>query len=88
MHNETLLEKFIRVTMDSVQARALLKEIVRVHGLPAADAEAAAEREAALLRLCQLAQEELSAPPVFVKMPRRRWWIAGLAERFHRRQPL
>jgi|GEM_PF-2639769 len=88
MHNETLFEKFIRVLMLSVQARALLKEIVRVHGLPAADAEAAAEREAALLRLCQLAQEELSAPPVFVKMPRRRWWIAGLAERFHRRQPL
>jgi len=86
MHNETLFEKFIRVTMLSVQARALLKEIVRVHGLPAVGAEAVAEREAALLRLCQLAQEELSAPPVFVKMPRRRWWVAGLMERFHRRQ--
>ena len=58
MVNETLFEKFIRVTMDSVQARALLREIVRVHGLPAAGAEAAAEREAALLRLRQLAQED------------------------------
>lgn len=84
MCNETLLEKFIRVAMDSVQARALLKEIVRVYGSPAHGAEAAAEREAALLRLCQLAQDELSAPPVFVKMPRRRGWIAGLVERFRR----
>lgn len=85
MHNETLFEKFGRVAMDSVQARALLKEIVRVHALPADGAEAVAEREAMLSRLCQMAQEELNAPPVFVKARRHRWF-AGLAGLLHRRQ--
>lgn len=86
MHNETLLEKFIRVSMLSVQARALLKEIVRVHALPADGAEAVAEREAMLLRLCQMAQEELNAPPVFVRARRHRWF-AGLTGLLHRHRP-
>ena len=86
MHNETLLEKFLRVTMLSVQARALLREIVRVHALPADGAEAVAEREAMLLRLCQMAQEELNAPPVFVKARRRRWFV-GLTGLLHKRHP-
>ena len=84
--NETLFEKFIRVVMESVRVRALLKEIVRVHGSPADSAEAVAKREATLLRLCQLAQEELSAPPKFVRMPRRRRWFTGFVERLHRHQ--
>ena len=65
---ETLLEKFIRICMADTMARALLKEIVRVQALPADD-----EREAELARLCRMAQEELDAPPQFVKIPRRRW---------------
>ena len=73
MDSETLFEKFIRVTMMSVRARGLLKEIVRVHALPVSTPEAAAAREAGLTRLCVLAQEELNAPPKFVKIPRRRW---------------
>lgn len=83
MDSETLLEKFIRVTMMSVLARALLKEIVRVHALPADTPEAAAGREAELARFCRLAQEELDAPPKFVKIPRRRW---SLWPKFHRAQ--
>lgn len=84
MGNETSLEKFVRVLMESVRARALLKEFVRVHRSPSDSAVAVAEREAALLRLCQQAQEELSAPPQFVQMPRRRRWITGFVERLHR----
>ena len=77
MDSETLFEKFIRVTMMSVRARGLLKEIVRVHALPADTAEVSATREAELARLCVLAQEELNAPPKFVKTPRRRsFWPA------------
>lgn len=72
MDSETSFEKFIRVTMMSVRARGLLKEIVRVHALPAGAPEAAAAREAEMARLCRLAQEELNAPPKFIKMPRRR----------------
>ena len=64
---ETSFEKFIRVLMMSVRARGLLKEIVRVHALPADDG-----REAELARLCRMAQEELDAPPRFVKIPCRR----------------
>lgn len=84
MGNETSFEKFIRVLMESVRARALLKEIVCVHGSPANSAAAVAEREAALSRLCQQAQEELNAPPQFVRMPRRRGWLAGVVEHLHR----
>ncbi len=87
MLNETLFEKFIRVLMASVRARALLKEIVRIHGSSADSAGTVAEREAALSRLCQKAQEELNAPPIFVRIPRRHWEIAGLMERLRRRQP-
>ena len=77
MDSETLFEKFIRVTMMSVLARGLLKEIVRVHALPVGAPEAAATREAELARLCRMAQEELDAPPRFVKIPRRRsFWLA------------
>ena len=83
MDSETLFEKFVRVTMLSVRARGLLKEIVRVHALSAETAEASATREAELARLCQMAQEELDAPPQFVKIPRRRW---SLWPKFHRAQ--
>ena len=65
---ETFWEKFGRISMANVTARALLKEIVRVHALPSDDG-----REAELARLCRMAQEELDAPPRFVKIPRRRW---------------
>ncbi len=82
--SETLFEKFVRVLVESVRARALLKEIVRVHGSPANSAASVAEREAALSRLCQQAQEELSAPPQLVQMPRRRRWITGFVERLHK----
>ncbi len=84
--NETLFEKFIRVLMESVRARALLKEIVHVCGSPANSAEASAEREAALVRLCQQAKEELSAPPIFARMPRRRWGVVGFVERLRLHQ--
>lgn len=76
---ETLLEKFIRIVVANTMARAFLKEIVRVQALPADTAEAAAAREAELARLCRMAQEELDAPPKFVKIPHRRWsfWPAS-----------
>ena len=77
---ETLFEKFIRILMANTIARALLKEIVRVHALPGDTPEAAAVREVELTRLCRLAQEELDAPPRFVKTPRRRW---SLWPKFH-----
>ncbi len=74
---ETLREKFIRILMANTMASALLKEIVRVHALPADTAEASATREAEMARLCRLAQEELNAPPKFVKTQRRRsFWPA------------
>ena len=73
---ETLWEKIGRISVANVVARALLKEIVRVQALPAND-----EREAEMVRLCRLAQEELDAPPQFVKIPRRRW---SLWPKFHR----
>ena len=74
---ETSFEKFIRILMANTMARGLLKEIVRVHALPADTP--AAMREAELARLCRLAQEELNAPPKFVKMPRRRSFWPALA---------
>ncbi|MGI4787428.1 MAG: hypothetical protein ACRYFS_01115 [Janthinobacterium lividum] len=75
MHHETFQEKFIRILMANTRARGLLKEIVRVQNLLADSPEAVAEREAALSKLCQLAMGELDAPPVFVKMPPRRWFL-------------
>lgn len=83
MDSETAFEKFIRIVMANTLARGLLREIVRVHTLPADTVEAAAVREVELVRLCRLAQEELHAPPRFVKTPRRRW---SLWPKFHRAQ--
>ncbi len=73
MGSETAFEKFIRILMAHTLARGLLSEIVRVHSLPVGTLEAAAGREAELARLCQLAQEELNAPPKLINIPRRRW---------------
>ena len=72
---ETLLEKFGRISVANVVARAFLKEIVRVYALPLGTPEAVAVREAEMARLCNLTQEELDAPPEFVKIPRRRWTV-------------
>ncbi len=79
MESETLFEKFIRILMANVKVRALLKEVVRVHALPTDTPAAVATREAELARLCRLAQEELDAPPKFVKMPRRQSCWPGFA---------